>query len=208
LFGFVIIIAKGGIDASRVSRSARAISIGTLRPAIVLYEENHPFADEIGGITAYDMSRSPELLLIMGTSLKVHGFKALVKDFAKSVHAKGGIVVYVNATAPSKEWEGVIDYHIMGETDVWVGTCEAEWRRVRPGDWEHQTNLDGDVVPVIKSIKGKGKAKSGLHLGTSSLQLTKCSCSYIEPNSTDLLRPSVFYTRTISISTTSRMDII
>ena len=57
----------------------------------------------------------------MGTSLKVHGFKKLVKDFAKAVHesapspaaastsspknakAFAGKVVFVNKTAPGAE---------------------------------------------------------------------------------------------------------
>lgn len=147
----------GVIDASRVSRSARAISVGSLRPAIVLYEENHPFAEEIGGIQAYDLTRKPDVLLIMGTSLKVHGLKLLVKDFAKKVHSRGGIVVFVNATAPAKkEWDGIIDYHVMGQTDQWVDRCEEDWKRVRPGDWEVQTLLDRDMVAL--GTKGKGKA--------------------------------------------------
>jgi NAD-dependent histone deacetylase SIR2 len=145
-----------------VSRSAREISVGMLRPAIVLYEENHPFADEIGSITAYDMSRNPDLLLIMGTSMKVHGFKLLVKDFAKQVHSRGGIVVFVNATPPAKEWDDIIDYHILGETDRWVEKCEEEWRRVKPSDWEYQTLLDGEIVPIAKVPVGKGKAKGEL----------------------------------------------
>ncbi|ORY33970.1 DHS-like NAD/FAD-binding domain-containing protein [Naematelia encephala] len=147
--------------ASRTSRSARATSIGTLRPSIVLYDEPHPLGDDIGAIQTYDMTRSPDLLLIMGTSLKVHGLKRLVKDFAKAVHAKKGLVVFVNATPPSREWEGVIDVHIHGETDPWAEKVEEEWKRVRPQDWETQLVLDGEVVPVgpgTNKLKDKGKA--------------------------------------------------
>lgn len=146
-----------GIGASRVSRSARALSVGTLRPAIVLYDEPHPLGDDIGELQSYDLSRSPDLLLIMGTSLKVHGLKRLVKEFAKVVHAKKGLVVFVNATPPSKEWEGVIDVHIHGETDKWVERVEDEWRRFRPHDWETQTLLDGEMVPVLGKPTGKTK---------------------------------------------------
>lgn len=142
----------------RINRSARATSVGTLRPAIVLYDEPHPLGDEIGALQAHDMRRGPDVLLIMGTSLKVHGLKRLVKDFAKTVHEKKGVVVFVNATAPSKEWDGVIDYHVEGETDSWVERVEEDWKKVRPQDWEIQTVLDGEVVH--KSIaKGKAKAK-------------------------------------------------
>jgi NAD-dependent histone deacetylase SIR2 len=143
-----------------VSRSARALPIGTLRPSIVLYDEPHPLGDDIGALQSYDLSRQPDLLLIMGTSLKVHGLKRLVKDFAKVVHAKkGGMVVFVNATPPSKEWEGVIDFHIQGETDRWVERVEEEWRKIRPGDWEVQTLLDGEIK-VVSGVKDVVKEKA------------------------------------------------
>ncbi|KAK4686726.1 hypothetical protein P7C73_g3393, partial [Tremellales sp. Uapishka_1] len=147
---------------SRVSRSARALPIGTLRPAIVLYDEAHPLGDDIGQLQTYDMARQPDLLLIMGTSLKVHGLKRLVKEFSKVVHSSGkrGLVVFVNQSAPSKEWEGIIDIHIQGETDTWVERVEEEWRRVKPGDWETQTLLDAEMEVVAKA-KGKASFKNG-----------------------------------------------
>lgn len=150
------------IGESRINRSARATSVGTLRPSIVLYDEPHPLGDDIGQLTAYDVSRRPDMLLIMGTSLKVHGLKRLVKDFAKAVHGgkKRGLVVFVNATPPSKEWEGIIDVHIEGETDKWVEKVEEEWKRVKPGDWEVQTTLDSEVVPIVKTAEPKDKAKA------------------------------------------------
>ncbi|KAL1411535.1 NAD-dependent deacetylase hst3 [Vanrija albida] len=144
----------------RVNRSARATSVGTLRPSIVLYDEPHPLGDEIGALQAHDMRRGPDVLLIMGTSLKVHGLKRLVKDFAKTVHEKKGVVVFVNATAPSKEWDGVIDYHVEGDTDSWVERVEEEWKKVRPQDWEIQTVLDGEVVhKSVAKTKAKPKTK-------------------------------------------------
>ncbi|RSH86793.1 uncharacterized protein EHS24_005065 [Apiotrichum porosum] len=144
----------------RLSRSARATPIGSLRPSIVLYDEPHPLGDQIGELQTHDMRRGPDVLLIMGTSLKVHGLKRLVKDFARVVHDKKGIVVFVNATSPSKEWDSVIDYHIEGETDRWVERVEEEWKRVRPQDWELQTVLDKEVVHgTVAKTKAKPRAK-------------------------------------------------
>ncbi len=77
----------GFIAKSRIARNARALAVGTLRPSIVLYDEIHPLGDEIGTISTRDIGRKPDLLIIMGTSLKVHGIKRLVKDFANAVHA-------------------------------------------------------------------------------------------------------------------------
>jgi len=164
---------------SRILRAARALPVGTLRPAIVLYDEPHPHGDAIGDLQSYDLSRSPDLLLIMGTSLKVHGLKRLVKEFAKAVHAKKGSVIFVNATSPSREWEGVIDVHVHGETDRWVEMVEEEWRRFRPQDWETQTLLDGDVISTI--AKGKAKAKGQLKCrGNPNLMLMDRSTGRIE----------------------------
>ena len=131
---------------ARVARSARALKIGTLRPAIVLYDEPHPLGDEIGQIQATDVRKGPDLLIIMGTSLKVHGLKKLVKEFAKVTHARKGprtpgIVIFVNKTPPGGEWDGVIDYHVEGDTDSWTEKVIADWKRHKPTDWEHQTTL-------------------------------------------------------------------
>jgi len=149
---------------ARVARSARSIRIGYLRPAIVLYEEPHPLGDEIGSICSTDLARKPDLLLVMGTSLKVHGIKKLVKDFCRVVHehpgagspknkSGGGKVLFINKTAPSAEWNGLIDYHIMGETDPWVERVIADWKKMRPADWEVQTTLFGGEEDPFKVVK-------------------------------------------------------
>ncbi len=138
------------IAEARVASSKRALKIGKLRPAIVLYDEPHPNGDLIGNLQASDMAKRPDLLIIMGTSLKVYGLKRLVKDFAQIVHSStnknglgGGRVIYVNLTEPSgSEWDDIIDYHIQGSTDVWVCHVENHWRKTRPTDWEIQTTLD------------------------------------------------------------------
>ncbi|KAJ8521993.1 hypothetical protein ONZ45_g1387 [Pleurotus djamor] len=135
----------------RIARSARATRVGTLRPAIVLYDEPHPLGDDIGTIQAADVARKPDLLIIMGTSLKVHGLKKLVKDFAKAVHSNepststakkwSGKVIFVNKTPPAAEWADVIDYHIAGDTDAWCNKVLEDWKKMRPQDWEIQQTL-------------------------------------------------------------------
>lgn len=147
LDAFLVPCADGRLPAqARVARSARALRIGTLRPAIVLYDEPHPLGDEIGQIQAADVRKGPDLLIIMGTSLKVHGLKKLVKEFAKVTHARKspktpGIVIFVNKTPPGSEWDGVIDYHVEGDTDSWTEKVIADWKKHKPADWEHQTTL-------------------------------------------------------------------
>ncbi|KAF8078844.1 DHS-like NAD/FAD-binding domain-containing protein [Lyophyllum atratum] len=170
---------------ARVARAARPIRIGSLRPAIVLYDEPHPLGDEIGAIQTADVSRKPDMLIIMGTSLKVHGLRKMVKEFAKAVHASApssssstakpwqGKVVFVNKTPPSSEWHGIIDYHVEGNTDAWVEKVVEDWKKTRPADWELQQTLvatDGDVsmsggfkaIKEVSTPRAKGKGKSSL----------------------------------------------
>lgn len=101
----------------------------------------------------------------MGTSLKVHGLRKLVKDFAKTVHSNSSSrkpckVIFINKTAPSSEWSDIIDYHICGETDAWTTKVVNDWKKMRPTDWEVQQTLvagDGDNsmsngLKVVKSV--------------------------------------------------------
>jgi hypothetical protein len=117
-----------------------------------LYDEPHPLGDEIGQIQAADVRKGPDLLIIMGTSLKVHGLKKLVKEFAKVTRARKspktpGIVIFVNKTPPGSEWDGVIDYHVEGDTDSWTEKVIADWKKHKPTDWQHQTTLAEGVSP-------------------------------------------------------------
>lgn len=161
--------------------------MGKLRPAIVLYDEPHPLGDDIGSIQSADIARKPDMLIIMGTSLKVHGFKKLVKDFARIVHESApptaasagsplkknaksfaGKVIFVNKTAPGSEWDGLIDYHVAGETDRWVEKVIEDWKKARPSDWEVQKTLvaTGDATTsgtfhVAKEITNTMGTKTG-----------------------------------------------
>lgn len=121
------------LDGIRVAQGKRKVATGTLRPDIVLYNENHPFGDAIGKIQSSDLSRSPDVLLVMGTSLKVHGLRLLVRKAAKIVHGnKKGCVILVNKTPiVGKEWAGVFDYFVEGETDGWCSIVENAIRQVK-----------------------------------------------------------------------------
>lgn len=176
----------------RVSRSARATSIGCLRPSIVLYDEPHPLGDQIAELQMFDMRRRPDVLLVMGTSLKVHGLKRLIKDFATIVRDRKGIVVFVNATPPTKEWDDIIDYHVEGDTDRWVEQLEEEWRRVRPQDWERQTLLDGEVVHTTVAKK-QAKSKKVQDQDPEQWQLPTPPASQQSPKSS-----SSFYSSPLS----------
>ncbi|KAL9596219.1 MAG: hypothetical protein Q9179_004697 [Wetmoreana sp. 5 TL-2023] len=134
------------LDQQRRDRGKRGTKIGNLRPNIVLYGEEHPAADAVGSITAYDLSLAPDVLLILGTSLHVKGVKTLVKEFAKCVHARPkakGKVIFVNLSQPSESiWKDSIDYWVSMDCDEWVSAL----RRHRPDIWQIQTELKAHAI--------------------------------------------------------------
>jgi NAD-dependent histone deacetylase SIR2 len=136
----------------RQAAGKRATKIGLLRPNVVLYGEEHPEAEMVGKLAEADISAAPDLMIIMGTSLKVHGLKVVVKQFAKAVHAKGGLVVFINNTAPPESvWNDVIDMHVQMDCDAWVADVKSR----RAGIWERQTTL---IPKIAKTTTGSKKA--------------------------------------------------
>ena len=114
-------------DEIRRAMGQRAIAIGLLRPNVVLYNDHHEFGELIAELTAQDIRKRPDLLIVMGTSLKVHGIKHLVKEMAQSVHAvKRGKVVLINRVdLAQSEWANIFDYHIKSDTDDAVIALET-----------------------------------------------------------------------------------
>ena len=139
-------------DCDRRDRGKRGTAVGRLRPNIVLYGEEHPSADMLSQITTHDLRLTPDVLLVLGTSLKVHGLKIMVKEFAKAVHARAGgkgKVIFVNLTKPPESvWNGVLDYHIAMDCDAWV----EDLRVRRPDVWHQQGELK---LPITKRVNTK-----------------------------------------------------
>jgi NAD-dependent SIR2 family protein deacetylase len=116
----------------REGKGRRSLAIGRLRPDIVLYGEEHPSAHLVGPLITHDLSLGPDVLLILGTSLRVHGLKVMVREFSKAVHGKGGKVIFVNQTKPPESvWGDVIDYHVQWDCDAWV----EDLKERRPEVW-------------------------------------------------------------------------
>ncbi|KAK0620706.1 hypothetical protein B0T14DRAFT_236461 [Immersiella caudata] len=121
-----------GATAARQERGKRALGVGKLRPDIVLYGEEHPHAHLISPIVQHDLSLGPDMLLILGTSMRVHGLKVLVREFAKAVHDRGGKVVFVNFTKPPESvWADILDFWVQWDCDAWVG----DLRQRKPALW-------------------------------------------------------------------------
>ncbi|KAF9533745.1 DHS-like NAD/FAD-binding domain-containing protein [Crepidotus variabilis] len=85
------------LEAARQLGGKRPRGIGKLRPSVVLYNEAHKDGEGVGEVVQKDLIGSSkgkgksgaDLLLVVGTSLKVPGTKRIVREFAKAVKSRG-----------------------------------------------------------------------------------------------------------------------
>jgi len=80
----------------REKMGKRHRGIGRLRPNVVLYGEDNPNGDTIGKVAERDLRTGPDMVIVVGTGLKVPGAKRLVKEFCRSVKSRGGLAVWIN----------------------------------------------------------------------------------------------------------------
>ena len=127
---------------ARQATGKRGLSVGSLRPNIVLYGEDHPSNSVLNPFPAYDASCQPEVLVIMGTSLKVYGLQKIVREFAKAIHSlknDKGKIIFINRTRPAESvWENTLDYYVSMDCDDWVGDLKVR----RPDIWLRQGEID------------------------------------------------------------------
>jgi NAD-dependent histone deacetylase SIR2 len=104
----------------------------------VLYGEEHPQGESIGRMVERDLKGlggksegregKVDFLLVAGTSLSIPGVKRIIKEMAKSLHAKSssqatGAVrtVFVNDQQPKgTEWNDVFDIWVKGDIQSFV----------------------------------------------------------------------------------------
>ncbi|KDR79035.1 hypothetical protein GALMADRAFT_244772 [Galerina marginata CBS 339.88] len=85
------------LEATRQLVGKRPRGIGKLRPSVVLYNEAHKDGEGVGEVVQRDLMGTSkgrgrggaDLLLVVGTSLRVPGTKRMVREFAKAVKARG-----------------------------------------------------------------------------------------------------------------------
>ena len=99
--------------------STRKRPVGVMHPGIIHYQQVHPDGAFIGKLADKDMNL--DMLVVIGTSLKVDGIKRLVKLFSKQAGVIGKRI-YVNLTKPTKEWHDVFDYFYEGDCLNFVST--------------------------------------------------------------------------------------
>jgi NAD-dependent SIR2 family protein deacetylase len=137
----------------RQKTGKRGLAVGSLRPNIVLYGEEHPQNALLSPYVPYDAGSQPDVLIIMGTSLKVFGLQKIIREFAKATHAqKKGKVIFVNRTRPAESvWDSFIDYFVPMDCDDWID----DLKRRRSDIWLHQGEID---LKATKPTKRKRKS--------------------------------------------------
>ena len=81
------------LELARKLVGKRPRGIGRLRPSVVLYNEEHKDGEGVGEVVQRDLmgakgKSGADLLLVVGTSLKVPGTKRMVREFSKAVKAR------------------------------------------------------------------------------------------------------------------------
>ncbi|KAG5644371.1 hypothetical protein DXG03_008599 [Asterophora parasitica] len=147
------------MEETRELIGKRARGIGKLRPSVVLYNEAHKDGEGVGDVVQKDLIGSSkgkgrggaDLLLVVGTSLRVPGTKRMVREFAKAVRSRGSApsspspsssprrspaedeepaikAIYLNLDfpVPTREWEGVFDAWIQGDAQGFAEMLHEE----------------------------------------------------------------------------------
>ncbi|EXJ63968.1 hypothetical protein A1O7_00303 [Cladophialophora yegresii CBS 114405] len=182
-------------SADRQATGKRGLAVGSLRPNIVLYGEDHPSNTLLTPLIPFDAGCRPEVLVIMGTSLKVFGLQKIVREFAKAVHSHKndkGRVIFVNRTRPAESvWEGIIDDFVAMDCDDWVD----DLKKRRHDLWLRQGEID---MAVSKAAQPKRKRKSIEDESSKENRPSKKAKIVVEvpsPNAADGGNPSAILSR-------------
>ncbi|KAJ1966179.1 NAD-dependent deacetylase hst3 [Dipsacomyces acuminosporus] len=155
------------IEAIRDLVGKRSVATGFLRPDIVLYNETHPQGELIGTLSEFDLKRRPDLLIVIGTSLKIPGVKRMVREMSRCVHAcptkakraGAGKSIFINRDEPPKGWEGVFDYYIAGDSDQAIGLLPIKDADTKTDDNISQTTGAECVEqPEVRIVQNPAKS--------------------------------------------------
>ncbi|CAJ2513289.1 Uu.00g014080.m01.CDS01 [Anthostomella pinea] len=85
-------------DNVRTSHAGkRSHGIGRLRPRMVLYNEYNPDQESIANVVKADRRAKPDAVIVVGTSMKIPGVRAIVQDMCQVTREKrDGITAWIN----------------------------------------------------------------------------------------------------------------
>lgn len=123
------------------------IHVGYLRTNVVLYHEtDDPWAEKKAIIIDSDSKSSPDVLLIIGTSLAVDGAKRELKhSLIPAIRHNGGKVIYINNKPPPKMFcKPMMDHIFEMDCDSWVRDLATH----QPSIWI-QKSMQAPELPLV-----------------------------------------------------------
>ncbi|KAH8831773.1 DHS-like NAD/FAD-binding domain-containing protein [Flagelloscypha sp. PMI_526] len=217
------------MEETRQLIGKRARGIGRLRPSVVLYNELHKDAEGVGEAVRRDLVGSSkgknrsgaDLVLVVGTSLRVPGTKRMVREFSKAVRARAATPptmasgpdddvpiksIYLNFDfpAPTREWESVFDTWIQGDVQTFaqllqeavdkeVKAKEAANDRRRRREEEAAGQPPGSASTSPSKISPKKRPPPTLDIEHRHLPTTPAKRRKVDTPSTPLKSPLKFY---------------
>jgi len=108
---------------ARISQRKRIPNLGELRPDVLLYDEPHPDDTGIWRNIQGGLKKGPDLVLVVGTTLKVSGTLSIAKDFCRATQSRGGIAVWISKEEPLSKVRHLFDYVFRGDCDDLACKC-------------------------------------------------------------------------------------
>lgn len=102
---------------ARVLKGKRSLNIGRLRPNVLLYGEPHPDDKEILETAKHDLRICPELVLIVGTKLRIPGARSIAANFCHAARSVGGASFWISKEEPASSVRSLCDYVLIGDCD-------------------------------------------------------------------------------------------
>lgn len=105
-------------DSVRDVVGARRKGTGKLRPRLILYNEDPYDGEAVGSIFGADLKAKPDAFIVVGTTVKVHGTKKIVKEMCKNVQSrKTAMTIWINLEDPPTELMGLFDIIVKGDCE-------------------------------------------------------------------------------------------
>ena len=217
------------LEQTRALVGKRLRGVGKLRPSVVLYGEEHREGEGVGEAVRRDLcgisdakatpgaserfdtnntptksrvraGKGPDLLLVVGTSLRVPGTKRIVREFSKAVRPSSSPAtsrlptptpsppatssspdqirtVYLNLEfpLPSREWEGVFDVWVNGDVQEFAKAMASVIRSEEEEQArKKQRALAKRDMAAREKVKTKPKnAASGKAKGKRKAEITE-----------------------------------
>ncbi|ESZ94033.1 hypothetical protein SBOR_5611 [Sclerotinia borealis F-4128] len=133
-------------DSVRIAAGSRRHGIGRMRPRMVLYNEYNPDEEAIGAVSAADLKKVADAVIVVGTSLKIPGIRRLVKEMCSTTRdRKNGFTAWINLDGEpgGPEFKDCWDLIVRGECDeVARHVGLPKWDDKDFGQYTVDTNAD------------------------------------------------------------------